>query len=118
MVVFGVIGGSVAVSSQFLNEHHKSNCHAKYQYCNSLFGLVPALVLKVAHSPQPFQPWDGLMLIYFLLSLLHRIESFYKQGHRRYIILIKCLATDLSLRLELTSKASLQSSLNSIVCRF
>ena len=27
MAVFGGSGGFAAVSSQFLNKHHKSNCH-------------------------------------------------------------------------------------------
>ena len=35
--------------------HHKSNCYTKYHWCNSVFGRVPALVLKVAHSPPLFK---------------------------------------------------------------
>ncbi len=49
-----VFGGSVAVSSKFLNKHHKRNYHAKYQCCNSLFSLVPALVFKKWPTLPPF----------------------------------------------------------------
>ena len=48
--VTAVFGDSTAVSLQFLNKHHKSNYYAKYQCCNSLFGLVPTLVEKSGKS--------------------------------------------------------------------
>ena len=38
MAVFGGSGGFAAVSSQFLNKHHKSNCHTKAHCCYSFFG--------------------------------------------------------------------------------
>ena len=31
---FGICGGFAAVSSQFLNKHHKSKCHTKAHCCN------------------------------------------------------------------------------------
>ena len=50
MAVFGGSGNFAAVFSQFLNKHHKSNCHTKAHCCNSFFGWVPALVLMVSKS--------------------------------------------------------------------
>ncbi len=44
----------MAVSSQFLNKHHKSNCHTKAHCCKSFFGWVPASVLMVSKSGTPF----------------------------------------------------------------
>ena len=38
MAFFGGCGGFAAVSLQFLNNNHKSNCHTKAQCCNSFFG--------------------------------------------------------------------------------
>ncbi len=31
-------GGFAAVSTQFQNKHHESNCHTKAHCCNSFFG--------------------------------------------------------------------------------
>ncbi len=57
MAVFGGSGGFAAVSSQFLNKHHKSNFYTKAQYCNSFFGWVPALVLMVSKSGTSASPF-------------------------------------------------------------
>ena len=38
MAVFGGSDGFAAVSSQFLNKHHKSNCHTKAHCSNLFFG--------------------------------------------------------------------------------
>ena len=46
----GGSGDFAAVSSQFLNKHHKSNCYTKAHCFNSFFGWVPALVLMVSKS--------------------------------------------------------------------
>ncbi len=48
--LMAVFGGFAAVSSQFLNKHHKSNCHTKAHCCNSFLCWVPALVLMVSKS--------------------------------------------------------------------
>ena len=42
MAVFGGSGDFAAVSSQFLNKHHKSNCHTK-AHCYNSFGWVNML---------------------------------------------------------------------------
>ena len=57
MAVFGGSGGFAAVSSQFQNKHHKSNCHTKAHSCNSFFGWVPALVLMVSKSGTSAPPF-------------------------------------------------------------
>ncbi len=54
MEFFGVSVYSAAVSSQFTNKPHKSNCHTKAQCCNSFFGWVPLLVLMVSKSGTRF----------------------------------------------------------------
>ena len=50
-------GGFAAVSSEFLNKHHKSNYYTKAHCCYSYFGWVPALFLivwKSGNAPPPF----------------------------------------------------------------
>ena len=68
IVVFGGSGNFIAVFSQFLHKHHKSNCHTKAHCCNSFFGWVPALFLMVSKScisaPSP------LYIIFFISSPL------------------------------------------------
>ena len=54
-------GGFAAFSSQYLNEHHKSNCHTKFHCCNSFLSWVPAYLegfQKLAHLPLPFWKWN------------------------------------------------------------
>ena len=63
MAVFGGRGGFAAVSSQFLNKHHKSNFHTKAHCCNSFFGLVPALVLNITLH-YPYSPLPPLFILH------------------------------------------------------
>ena len=74
MAVFGGSGGFAAVSSQFLNNHHKSNCNTKAHCCNSFFGWVHALVLMVSKSGTSAPPlsynFNRLRYLWMLSSLL------------------------------------------------
>ena len=53
MAFFGVVGGTAAVSSQYFNKQHKSNCYTKSHSCNSFIGRVPTLVLKSGTCSPP-----------------------------------------------------------------
>ncbi len=58
-----LFSGFAAVSSQFLNKHHKSNCHTKAHCCNSFSGWVPALVLMVSKSGTSAPPPPPFLLV-------------------------------------------------------
>ena len=70
MAVFGGSSGSATVCSQFLNKHHKGNCHTKAHCCNSFFGWVPALVLMVSKSGTSASPL--LIKTAFLFHLIYQ----------------------------------------------
>ena len=76
IAVFGGSGNFAAVFSQFLNKHHKSNCHTKAHCFNSFFGWVPALVLMVSKSgifaPPPFLSLNNKDKLFTELEMLNK----------------------------------------------
>ena len=68
MTVFGGCGGFAAVSSHFLNKHHKNNYHTKAQCCNSFFGWVLMVSKSGTSAPLPFKVFF-LNKGFFLLKL-------------------------------------------------